>query len=286
MFRSPHTRHWMTLGLLFLLMLLSATGMLHKGLYGVGLRALAEQNDRYLDRSFDKSLVVFGVLTGFKAGLAVIEGSQVGVGMGIEIGDVVQAVYDVVNTAWYTVLGGMVILFGTRYLLQACELVAPWFFTFALSFLFLEYLLRWKIPKVTLLRSMLRELTWIGFFCTLMVYLGLPLSIAGGRLLSKKITQPSIEEAEKGITQVKKDFDECVQEKKSGFWNPLETLRFQWERIKALISQTGKKLTVWILKLIAGYVFDCIVFPFLFFIAFFGFFRWWIRSIFVIPKRI
>lgn len=286
MFCSPHTRHWMTLGVLFLFILLSATGLLHKGLHGVGLRKLAFQNDRYLDQAFDKSLVLFGVLTGFKAGLAVIEGSQIGVGMGIELGDVVQAVYDVVNTAWYTVLAGMVILFGTRYLLQASELVAPWFLTFALSFLFLDSIFRWKLSKAFFLRAMLRELTWIGFFCTLMVYLGLPLSVAGGRWLSKKITQPSIEEAEKGISQVKKDFDECVQEKKSGFWHPLETLKFQWERIKVLISQTSKKLTVWILKLIAGYVFDCVVFPLLFFMAFLGLFRWGIRSIFAFPKRI
>lgn len=286
MFRFLRARHGIMLGILLLLIFLSAIGLLHKGLYGLGLRALANQNDRYLDQAFDKSLALFGVLTGFKAGLAVIEGSQIGVGMAIEFGDVVEAVYDVVNTAWYTVLAGMLILLGIHYLLQGCELVAPWFLTFALSFLLLDCFFRWRVSKAFFLRSMFRELTWIGLFCALMVYLGLPLSIAGGRWLSKKITQPAIEEAEKGITQVKKDFDECVYERKSGFWNPLEGLKFQWEKIKGLVSQTSRRLTVWILKLIAGYTFDCVVFPLLFFIAIFGLFRWGIRSIFIFPKRI
>ena len=49
-----------------------------------------------------------------------------GVGFGVQLGDVVQAAYDYVNIAWQTVLAGGVFLLGTLFLLQAVDIVDGW----------------------------------------------------------------------------------------------------------------------------------------------------------------
>ncbi|MEJ2628436.1 MAG: hypothetical protein P8078_07765, partial [bacterium] len=49
-----------------------------------------KSNETYINESLQKSLVTFGVLSAIKVGLAIIEGSEIGLGFGVEAGDVVQ----------------------------------------------------------------------------------------------------------------------------------------------------------------------------------------------------
>ena len=83
-------------------------------------------NHRYLDESYDRALEGFLVLSAVKSGLAVIEGSEVGIGFSLEVGDLVQSVYDYVNIAWKTVLAGGTILLITRLALDGVTLVDHW----------------------------------------------------------------------------------------------------------------------------------------------------------------
>ncbi len=46
----------------------------------LGMQQVADSNDAYLQAAFDRSLAGFLVLSGIKSGLAVIEGSEVGIG--------------------------------------------------------------------------------------------------------------------------------------------------------------------------------------------------------------
>ena len=57
---------------------------------GVGMGMVTDSNREYLTEAFDRSLVGFLVLSGIKSGLAIIEGSEVGIGFNLEIGDIVQ----------------------------------------------------------------------------------------------------------------------------------------------------------------------------------------------------
>lgn len=105
----------------------SVSGIADLGLNAAGLGKLRTSNDRYLRSSFDKTLKTFAVLSAVKVGLAIVQGSDVGIGFNLEVGDVVQSAYDYVDVAWRTVLGSAAVLLGTRYLLQAADLAAPWF---------------------------------------------------------------------------------------------------------------------------------------------------------------
>ena len=103
--------------------LLAASGLLDRGLNRVGLGELALVNQQYLDASYDSALEGFLVLSAIKSGLAVIEGSEVGIGFSLQVGDLVQSVYDYVNIAWKTVLAGGTILLMTRLALEGVTLM-------------------------------------------------------------------------------------------------------------------------------------------------------------------
>jgi hypothetical protein len=58
------------------------------------------------------------VLSDIKVGLAVVEGTEIGVRFCIEIDDAVQSVYDYIDVAWRTVLASAAILTWTKYLVK------------------------------------------------------------------------------------------------------------------------------------------------------------------------
>ena len=107
------------LAMLSLACFAAATGMLDKSIGFFGMQRLGDANDAYLQDAFDRSLAGFLVLSGIKSGLAVIEGSEVGIGFNLEIGDIVQSVYDYVDIAWKTALAGGTFLLITRLSLEA-----------------------------------------------------------------------------------------------------------------------------------------------------------------------
>ena len=60
-------------------MVLAATGVMDRALSRIGLGELARANHHYLEESYDGALEGFMVLSAVKSGLAVIEGSEVGI---------------------------------------------------------------------------------------------------------------------------------------------------------------------------------------------------------------
>ena len=100
--------------------LLAGTGLLDRAVQYTGLGALESANQHYLEDSYDRALNGFLVLSAVKSGLAVIEGSEVGIGFSFQVGDLVQSVYDYVNIAWKTVLAGGTVLLITRLALEKC----------------------------------------------------------------------------------------------------------------------------------------------------------------------
>jgi hypothetical protein len=253
---------------------LSATGLMNAGLNAAGLGKLRASNDRYLRASFNKTLATFAVLSAVKVGLAVVQGSDVGIGFRLEVGDVVQSAYDYVDIAWRTVLGCAAVLLGTRYLLQAADFLAPWFLTAFFAFWLIHLILKWKVRKKGIAKSVFRDLLWTAGIAAATLYLALPLSIAGGRLLSAKITEPSMKEARDGFTRVKMELDSSSVQTGGGLWSKLVQARNKLAGVAEIVSRKTSELTEWVLKLIAGYAFDCFVFPILLFLFFF----WLVRK--------
>ena len=125
----------------------------------------------------------------------------------------------------------------------------------------------------------------VGLFMTVLTtacYLILPLSIAGGAYLSNRITAPSIEEAEAGLTALTEELFSEAQDQTAD-----EGLRSRWAQTKdklndmtVYLKDKASELVVWILKLIAGYLFDCLLFPLALFFLLFWFTRLTARSVF------
>ena len=247
--------------ILLVLIFLAGQGRLDRYIEMCGMHRVTTANEKYLQESFDKALDGFLVLSGIKMGLAVVEGSEVGIGFNLEIGDVVQAAYDYVDVAWHTVLAGAVVLLMTRYLLNAATLIDHCCLAATLLVIVVLLILKWFLPNF---RRCILLSKGLGIFMTVLtvtLYLVLPLSITGATFLSEKITAPSIQEAQEGLEKVHKELFAGDKAKHSDLFKKVKRLKQRIDFIAGYLKDKTRELTVWIIKLIAGYVFDCIVFP-------------------------
>jgi hypothetical protein len=282
--RRPITRA-AALALLGLALLLAVSGSLERAINACGLEAVAHRNAHYLEEALAQSLKTFAVLSSLKVGLAVVEGTEVGVGFGLEIGDIVQAAYDFVDIAWRTVMGAGIILVGTRFLLEAARLVDGWLLTLALAGLLLTLPVRWWLPRCAGLHQTLRDASLLLAILTAAFYVVLPLSVSGGAIFSARITAPVLTEAESGLEALRSELfpEEAAGEK--GLWDRWGDARKQVDRLAATIREKTTALMVLGLKLIAGYLFDCIVFPLSLFIFLLWATRLIARHLFGLQKR-
>ncbi len=242
---------------------------------------LKGSNDAYLKESFDRSVAGFLVLSSIKSGLAVLEGSEIGVGFNLEVGDLVQSIYDYVDVAWKTALAGSTILLLTRLFLETLDDLDHWLFLFALAVALLFVVATWKISPRAAVSRMLRETMLFASVLALAAYLILPVSIMGAAYLSDRITRPIVAEARQGFETLEARFSpKALNERlfpdsdaETSMWSFLE-LKEKLSRSKDTIFQMAEELktmtedfAVWTIKIIAGYLFDCLVFPAAFFVV-------------------
>ena len=274
--------------LLIIAVTLATKGHLDRAITRVGLGSINASNDKYLSDSFDKSLKGFLVLSGIKSGVAVLEGSTVGVGFNLEVGDIVQSIYDYVDVAWRTSLAGCTVLLLMRLTLETVQKIDHWLLTISLSLLLIYYFTKWFFPrKASFLRFLKDGILYVASL-TVAVYVILPLSIAGASYLSAKITQPLVDEAQAGFESLESDltaealnnrFFPADNEEEKSLWSRLD-FKAKLENSKQAIVKMGqwlkqitKDFAIWSIKLIAGYLFDCIVFPLAFFVVAYVFTR-------------
>jgi hypothetical protein len=132
---------------------------------------------------------------------------------------------------------------------------------------------------------LIREAIFYLIVFTVSLYLIVPFSITGAAYLSEKITRPIIEESHKSFDNIKEEFSlENInqrlfaeeQNKGGGSWISEFNLKKKWDRMSERIKQLSnyfkdktKNIAIWTIQLIAGYLFDSIVFPVTFFILLF-----------------
>jgi hypothetical protein len=250
---------------LIILSITSLTGCLEPGLDSVLGKHLAAKNDRYLDSSFDEAITGFGVMSVWKAGLDIIEGSEVGASIGVsarlQVGDIVQPAYDYVDIAWRTLFVGSVTLLGIRYLLQAAELVDSYVLSFTLIMVTLAYIGAWVIPSKQRLRSILRDIVGVSIVASLALLYILPLSVWGASKLSGIITAPSIKEANAGFDQARHQLFPEAPDNGDSWTKKLKDIPSRIEQIGTYLKDRSTEMITWTVKLVVGYIFDCIVFP-------------------------
>ncbi len=260
--------------------ILSASGYVEKAASVLGAEKVTEYNKKYLEDSFDKSLKGFLILSGIKSGLAIIEGSEIGVGFNLEIGDIVQSVYDYVDIAWKAALTGGTIILTTQLILQIVALMNHWCLSLLFALVFGLYMFNvFSKPESRVVEIIKRGIMFLSVF-TIALYLILPVSIRGAAFLSAKITNPLIEEAHKGFLSVKKELSAealsnrlfPVTDNTNESWMSMLNLNAHYKKTKISLLKLGnylkiqtRQIAVWTIKLIAGYLFDCLLFPILFF---------------------
>jgi len=265
--------------LCLILGVLSFTGRLDSLTDKAGNQRLARHNEEYLSASFNKALIGFGVMSVLKAGLDIIEGSELGASFGVtaqlQVGDIVQPAYDYVDIAWRTLLTSCVTLLSIRYLLKAAQIVDHYVLgvTLILVACFLGIL--WWRRNWTRTRSLLRDILGIAVVATLALYYILPLSVWSASKLSRTITQPALEEAQKGFEETKNILFPEDQQQVGGVVAKLKYMQDRIQHIASYLKDKSKDMVIWTIKLITGYLFDCIVFP----LTLFAVLLWLIRAI-------
>jgi hypothetical protein len=276
---------------------LSVTGQLDRGLDLCGLRYLSQANDRYLNAAFQKSLSGFMLLSSIKSGLAVVEGSEVGVGFSLQLGDVVQPVYDYVDMAWKAALAGGSILVGMQLALKGLQLVDHWVLAGVLFVVLLQLLTGWWRPHWRRLHNGLAEAIRFGVSMAVALYLLLPLSVTAAAFLSNHITRPMLEASHEELRQIEAeirprhvDQEVLADMAAQGLSGPSLKTRLTETAmgIKMLITflkTRTEKVAALAFRLIAAYVFDCILFPLFFGLVFMTMLRSGVRYFFEVERK-
>jgi len=274
-------RQYLRIGVLIVLaalILASFTGHLEPGLDAVLGNKLQTSNDAYLERSFNGAIVGFGVMSVLKAGLGIIEGSEAGLSIGFtaqfEVGDIVQPVYDYVDIAWRTLFVGSVTLLGIRYLLQAAELIDTYVVTFTLIMATIAFLAAWVFPSKKRFREVLRDIVGVSMVASLALFYILPLSVWGAAKLSGVITAPSIKEANAGFANAREQLFPDAPDNGDSWAKKLKAITGRIEQICTYLKDKTTDMITWTVKLVAGFIFDCIVFP----VTLFALLLWLTRS--------
>ncbi|NQU44987.1 hypothetical protein HQ520_17005, partial [bacterium] len=79
---------------------------------------LQEQSAGLVDEALEDNVKGFAAVSAVKAALALVEGSSVGVGFDLQVGDLVQPAYDYVDFVWRVFLWATFILMTYKILLE------------------------------------------------------------------------------------------------------------------------------------------------------------------------
>ena len=164
----------------------------------------------YLDKTYDESKKLFLVLSLIKGTTDVIEGSTVNVsmilGMEIEVGDIVQPIYDIINILWKISLASTVIL----------KLESLYFEIFKvkianlLIFISLVSLLPYTFIK-NKVTSIFKSISKYSFFILVFIYLVLPGSLLINSYISRyfeeEYKKPAIEKLDKSLDKLNEEKD-------------------------------------------------------------------------------
>jgi hypothetical protein len=284
--------------LLFVGIIFAVTGHIDRFLGSFGLAKINQLNEHYLEESFDKAFRGFLVLSAIKSGVAVLEGSEVGIGFNLEVGDIVQSIFDYVDTAWKTTLAAATVLLLMRLVLEAIQTVDHWFLFVGLNLGLVVFLFRWWLPKHQKVRHAIKECLLFVACLAVALYVLLPISVGSASYLSNRITRPLIEEAQSGFEKMEHDLTPSAlnnrffsaQEEES-FWffhdfkTKIENSKQTLLEMARWLKEITKDFAIWTIKLIAGYLFDCVVFPMAFFVLLYLMTKILLAYVFGISRR-
>ena len=259
---------------LLVAILLSATGYSDRLIGKIGMDRLNTSNETYLEKSFDRALKGFLALSALKMGLAVIKDSEAGISVGvstnIRVGGLLQSAYDYVDIAWMTLLAGTGVLLGMGYILDALALIDGPFLIATLLLLLVMLILKWFLPNAIKPYRFSRDMALVMTTVTISFYLLVPFSISGAAILSTYITAPAINEAQANMIFMKRQlFPDKKSSTEEGIYGQLKDVKEYVGEVVTYMKTRARDMIIWVIKIITGYIFDCIVFPLLLFLILF-----------------
>ena len=146
----------------------------------IGYSALSRAALTQTDASIDRNMLTFASVSGIKAVVALLEGSSVGVGFDLEVGDLVQPAYDYIHFIWSVFLWALLLL-SLYKLLMETELLGLGFLLIGVGFILggAANFARWRLAPW---RRWARLFVVVGL---LFAYL-LPLSLMATEFISER----------------------------------------------------------------------------------------------------
>jgi len=187
-------------GVLFALNVLSVTGVF-KALQD---RTILPPAREYVERSQEKALTAFITISVVKGLVAVVEGSDV---VGIEVGDIVQPLYDAIDITWKVLAASLATLYALEVLLVLCGTLGGFF----LSVLFIVLLV------LQLVRGeALRRAAYFTGILAFFFFVAIPLTLVIGGRLSEGYSRPIRLQFDTRMEEFRQEFQERVEEMQSG----------------------------------------------------------------------
>jgi hypothetical protein len=218
-----------------------------------------------IDEALQKNAYVFLGVSSVKAGMAVIEGSSVGVGFDIQVGDLVQSIYDYVDYVWKVLLYGLTILAFYKMLLET-GFLAVGIKIIGVGLVLWAAALLWTKRRRALNRIGLRFVA-LG---ALVAYI-VPLALLATELFGNAYIEPLKDRNREQIFAVVKQFERTKMEfntlrEKLSLINPGESL----DELKSGLTRTINTLSELLNKSLLMFVqyaallfFELLFFPFL-----------------------
>lgn len=188
-----------------------------------GYVALNDHTMGLIDDTLQRDQTTFLVITGIKTSLAMVEGSNVGVGFQLQVGDVVQPAYDYVDFFWrvflyaFMIMGFYKLLLETNLLLLGLGLAGIGFVLLALSLLV-------RLPKLDLWMWG-RRCVLAGLLFTYVV----PLALVSSHALSQRYMEPIKERQAQSIVDLENQLEASV-------------IKFTMLRSQVSLLQPGKTI--------------------------------------------
>ena len=167
----------------------------------------------YLEKTYEESKNMFLTLSLLKGTTDIIEGSTVNVsmivGMEIEIGDIVQPIYDMINILWKVSLASVIILKLETIYYEIFKVKLATILTFiSLITIFPYTIYKNKVTKI------FRRISKYSFFILLYIYIVLPSAIfinsTISRYFEKEYKEPAIIELNQDLGRLNKVKDEML----------------------------------------------------------------------------
>lgn len=187
-------------GVLLALAVLSVTGVFSS----LQDRTILPPAREYVERSQEKALTAFITISVVKGLVAVVEGSDV---VGIEVGDIVQPLYDAIDITWKVLAASLATLYALEVLLILCGTLGRFF----LSVLFV-ILLSLQFTRGDILRRAAFSVGILAFF----FFAAIPLTLVIGGRLSEGYSRPVRQQFDTRMEEFRQEFQVRVEEMQNG----------------------------------------------------------------------